>query len=279
MVLGVLRDPAMTKAIDFMSRPAIDLHGHFGGYPGHSAHQNKFAAATAEEVSARAKDCGIVLTVVSNIGAFDASEDKPSDVEAANDEALRAVEQDDSLRFYAVLNPKLSQWEAKADELLGHPRCVGIKLRARWNFWDLDAYGDRVFGFLNERSTLVSAHTGQLGSEPQRFIPWANTYPDMKLILAHIGNDTVLDRLDSQIQAVCSSTRGNVWADTSSSNSISSKLIEYAVEQVGAERIVFGTDAPGYFTAMQKARIAYAEIPDSAKRKILYDNAAGLLGL
>ena len=124
----------MTKAIDFMSCPAIDLHGHFGDYPGHSAHHSKFAAATAEEVSARAKACGIVLTVVSNIGAFDASEDKPSDVEAANEEAVQAVEQDDTLRFYAVLNPKLNRWEAKADALLSHPRCVGVKLHALWNF-------------------------------------------------------------------------------------------------------------------------------------------------
>ena len=68
-------------------------------------------------------------------------------------------------------------------------------------------------------------------------------------------------------------------ADTSSINSLVGRVIEYAVEQIGADRILFGTDTPLYFAAMQKACIAYAFIPDEAKRKILYANAAELLGL
>ena len=52
----------------------------------------------------------------------------------------------------------------------------------------------------------------------------------------------------------------------------------YCSEAIGAEKILFGTDTPLYFAAMQKARIAYAEIDDDAKQKILHDNAAALLG-
>jgi predicted TIM-barrel fold metal-dependent hydrolase len=66
-------------------------------------------------------------------------------------------------------------------------------------------------------------------------------------------------------------------ASTSSANSINSGLIEWAVSQVGAERILFGTDTPLYFVASQKARIEHAEIDQAAKRAILYDNAARLL--
>ncbi len=59
---------------------------------------------------------------------------------------------------------------------------------------------------------------------------------------------------------------------------MTSRLIEWAVEQVGAERLLFGTDSPLYFTASQKARIECAEMDEAARRAILYDNAARLLG-
>ena len=268
----------MDSDTDFMHRPAIDIHGHCGTYPGYTPHQAELCDAGPDEVSRRAAACGITITVVSEIGAFDASEDRPSDVDAANDRAARGAEQHDNLRFYAVVNPKLDGWESRTDGLLAHPRCAGVKLHPRWNFWDVDEHGDRLFGFLNERRLLTLTHTGDPGNEPEKFIPWANRFPGVRLILAHIGHHHG-ERWDLQIRAVEMSTEENVWADTSSSNSVRGKLIEIALDRIGADRILFGTDTPLYFAAMQKARVAYAPIPDEAKRKILYDNAAALLGL
>lgn len=70
---------------------------------------------------------------------------------------------------------------------------------------------------------------------PQDFIPFADDFPQVKLILAG--------------------------------------LIEWAVREIGADRILFGTDAPIYSTAVQRARIDEAEIDDADKRKVLRDNA------
>ena len=269
----------MDSSIDFMNRPAIDVHGHCGAYPGYTPHQAELNDVGPEEVSKRARACHIETTLVSEIGAFDASEDRPSDVDAANDRAARAAERHDNLRFYAVINPKLDGWQARTEGLLAHPRCVGIKLHPRWNFWDVDEHGDRLFGFLNDRRLLTLTHTGDPGNEPEKFIPWANRFPDVRLILAHIGHHHLSERWDLQIRGVEMSTQGNVWADTSSSNSVRAKLIETALDRIGADRILFGTDTPLYFAAMQKARVACALIPDEAKQKILHDNAAALLGL
>ena len=44
---------------------------------------------------------------------------------------------------------------------------------------------------------------------------------------------------------------------------MTSRLIEWAVEQVGAERLLFGTDSPLYFAASQKARIECAEMDEA----------------
>ena len=269
----------MINGIEFMGYPTIDVHGHCGAYDGYKELQGRLANAPADEVVARAESCHIVMTLVSELGAFDAAPDRRSDVDAANRRAQVAVVPFNNLKFYAVVNPKNNSWKDQTQKLLKDPNCAGVKLHPRWNYWSVEEYGDQVFSFLNERGTLTLTHTGNPGNEPERFIPFTNKYPHVKLILAHIGHDETDDTLDRQIKAVRMSTQANVWSDTSSSKSVSGRLIEFAVDQIGAERVLFGSDTPLYFAPAQKARIAYAQISDEAKRRILYTNAAELLEL
>jgi predicted TIM-barrel fold metal-dependent hydrolase len=70
-----------------------------------------------------------------------------------------------------------------------------------------------------------------------------------------------------------------VYADTSSARSITPGLIEWAVREIGVDHVLFGGDTPLYLTAMQRARIDYADLADDDKREILRDNAIRLFGL
>ena len=79
------------------------------------------------------------------------------------------------------------------------------------------------------------------------------------------------------MRAIQASKHGNVLTDTSSMRSIMSGLIEWAVGEVGAERILYGTDTPCYFAPSQRARIDRADLTDTEKRMILRDNAKRLL--
>ena len=72
---------------------------------------------------------------------------------------------------------------------------------------------------------------------------------------------------------------GNLFTDTSSARSITPKLIEWGVKEIGAERILFGTDTPLYFSSMQRIRIDHADLPEREKRMILCENAERLFGL
>ena len=269
----------MSSGLDFMAKPAIDVHGHCGEYLGYPPHGAELYNAPPAETSQRARDCAITVTVVSELGAFDVDGNTPSDVDAANARAVEGVEQHDNLLFWAVVNPRLDGWEPKTDRLLGHPRCAGVKLHPRWNFWPVEdaRYSDRLFAFLHERNTLTLTHTGDAGNEPRTFVPWADKYANLTMILAHIGHDWTGRSFDNQTEAVRMSEHGNLWADTSSRASVFGKIIERSVSRIGADRILFGTDTPLYFAAMQKARVAYADISDADKQKILYDNAASLL--
>ena len=82
-----------------------------------------------------------------------------------------------------------------------------------------------------------------------------------------------------QVRAIQDCRHGNVYVDTSSARSIVPGLVEWAVQEIGADRILFGSDTPVYSVAMQRARIDSAAISDEAKRMILRENARKLLGV
>ena len=109
-------------------------------------------------------------------------------------------------------------------------------------------------------------------------MPFADQHPEVTLILSHLGFSHSGD-LTRQVRAIQQSRHGNVYTDTSSMKSLVPRLIEWAVAEVGAEHILYGTDSPLYFAPMQRARIDHAEMPDQAKRLILRENAARLLPL
>jgi predicted TIM-barrel fold metal-dependent hydrolase len=70
----------------------------------------------------------------------------------------------------------------------------------------------------------------------------------------------------------------NVWVDTSG-GAPEAGLVEYAVEQVGADRVLYGSDGPIRDLPVAIARVTGAAIAEEAKRAILHDNARALLRL
>ncbi len=254
---------------------AIDVHAHFGVYDrGGDGPVGEWMTGDIDLVRRRASASGVVLTVVSPLRAL-----MPygGDVARGNEEALAAAEACDDVRFWAVLNPQVKETYAQVESLLPHERCAGIKIHPREHRYDIRDRGDAVFEFAADREALVLTHSGHAGSDPEDFIPFANRYPSVRLILGHLGNDHEGD-YTRQAHALQFSEHGNVFVDTSSMKSMVSGLVEWAVEAIGADRLLFGTDSPLYFTASQKARVERAEMDDAAKRAILFDNAARLLG-
>ena len=64
---------------------------------------------------------------------------------------------------------------------------------------------------------------------------FADKYPNMKLIIAHLGSI-------EHINAIKAAKHGNIYTDTSGYLSSLNNVIEYAVDAIGSERILFGTD-------------------------------------
>jgi hypothetical protein len=230
-------------------------------------------SGSIEVVRRRAQAADICLTVVSALHAFIPY---GGDVFRGNDDAREVAEQYPDIRFWAVLNPKIAESYKQVESLLTHPRCKGIKIHPTDHTYEIRDYGDKIFDFAARHKAIVITHSGCPGSFPEDFIYFANRYPDVPLILAHLGNSAD-GNLSRQIYPLKRAKSQNVYIDTSSAKSINSGLIEWAVLEVGSQRLLFGTDTPSYFSACQKARIEYAEIDEEAKRAILFGNAARLL--
>ena len=135
-----------------------------------------------------------------------------------------------------------------------------------------------LFGFAAKHSAVMISHSGEEQSIPEDFVPFANAFPEVRLILAHLGCTWDGDP-SHQVRAIQACRHDNVFVDTSSARNIIPGLIEWAVQEIGSGKILYGTDSPLYFVPMQRVRIDRSGISAADKQKILHDNAASLLGL
>jgi predicted TIM-barrel fold metal-dependent hydrolase len=253
---------------------AIDVHGHYGIYDrGSSGLTDRMMSGDLEVVRRRARAAGVKLTVVSPLRAIIPY---GGDIVGGNEESLELCPQYDDIRFWVVLEPRIQQSFVQAESMLQHPHCCGIKIHPRDHGYEIRQYGDAIFDFANAHKSVVLTHSGDLGSYPEDFVPFVERYPEMSLILAHLGNSDN-GHFTRQVIAYKRARSGNIYIDTSSIRSMPSGLIEWAVDEIGYDHLLFGTDTPLYFTASQKARVEYAEIDEAAKQAILFDNAVRLL--
>ena len=254
---------------------AIDVHGHFGPYDrGRKTRVDRLMSGEIGIVSQRAAAADVCLTVVSAIHGLIPYR---GDAVRGNEDAVRAAEAHDDIRFWTIIDPRVAESYEQADRLLAHPRCKGIKIHPHAHEYEIREHGAAIFSFAAARGAVVLTHSGDPGSYPEDFVPFVNRHADVRLILAHLGNSDD-GSISRQVDAIKRARNGNLFVDTSSARSMFSGLIEWAVGEIGFDRIPFGTDTPLYWVGAQKARIETAAISDDAKRAILLLNAAALLG-
>lgn len=258
--------------------PAIDVHGHYGHYTqsGTPLLKARFMSGEPAVVVARARMSGILHTVVSPLRAL--LPRGHADAVAGNEEARRAVQETAGLLQWVVLHPGQPATVGQVREMLRQPTCVGIKIHPEEHGYPITERGRAIFELAAEMRAVILTHSGEPNSLPMDFVPLANEFPEVTLILAHLGNSGAAGTSpELQVRAIQAARHGNMYTDTSSSQSLLPGLIEWAVGEIGAERVLFGTDTPLYFAPAQRARIEHADLSDQQKQLILWDNARRIL--
>ncbi len=199
-------------------------------------------------------------------------------IRAINDATLSMVRrQPGRLHGLCFLNPALPA-RAVADEV---ERCLsaglsGVKLEYEVNARDrrLDPIMEAVAahgGFvLHHAWYKTCGHVAQ-ESTPADVAALGARHPRTTLLMAHLTAGGIRGVLDIRRYP-------NILVDTSGSPPVSG-LVEYAVDQLGAERVVYGSDYPIRDFATQLGRVEGAHLPPTAREHLLWRNAARLLKL
>lgn len=108
-------------------------------------------------------------------------------------------------------------------------------------------------------------------TDPEDVATLARRWPRVRIIMAHLTGCGVRG-----VMAVKDCP--NVVVDTSGA-APEAGIVEYAVAQLGAERVLYGSDVPIRDFGVALARITGSRLKADTQRKILYDNARALLRL
>lgn len=238
----------------------IDIHSHINiGFKNDCA-ESEFSKLSKEFIKRQYDCCKI------NAGAF-----SPYSAVLADDEIYESNEHMHNLANenkwiyqWVVLDPRQDKLFAQVERMLKSKKVLGIKIHSVCHKYDIKEYGDDIFSFANENKSFVLSHPDNL-DDMSHVVAFADKYPKMKLIQAHLGSMAYID-------AILSAKHKNIYTDTSGMQSFQNNIIEYAVDQIGSEKIFFGADG-GYSCAFQVGRILFANITKKDKENILYKNA------
>ena len=246
-----------------------DVHTHLHGVDGRTP-EEKMAALMkfAERMG--------VERVVLYMGYPFLMDPTPEQLREQNDQALKALSHYHDKAFgFVYLSAKHP--EASLREL---NRCVkdgpmvGVKLwvARRCHEKEVDPIVERAA----ELKAPILQHTwmkatGNFAGEstPMDLAALAKRHPKAQFICGHSGGDWQLG-----LRAIRESP--NVVTETGGSDPTTG-FVEMAVRELGAERVLYGSDAGGRSFASQIAKVQGADVSDDAKRLIFKGNLRRLL--
>ena len=246
-----------------------DAHCHLNGVPG----------ATPEarlEHLLRYADRMEIARLCICMGMDFCQDPTPERMRQDNDDVLRALNAHPDRAFgFVYLNPRYP--EASLEELkrcVGDGPMVGVKLwvAMRCTAPELDPIVARAAALcapVFQHTWLKAAGNLPGESTPADLAELAGRHPESRLSCGHTGVDW-----EAGLQAIRHSP--NVYSDLSGSDPTAG-FAEAAVAMLGADRVLFGTDAGGRGFASQLAKIHGADLPEQDRALILGGNLRRLL--
>jgi len=260
----------------------IDIHGHLG-----NINQAPFWAADALALERYCDEAGVDRLCVS------ASRSLMYDASEGNAELDAALRSSHKLLGYVTVNPVFPD-SIKDLALLAHnDKFRGVKAHPDYHGYDMAdrravAFLDRVAEQVPLMLFHVSCMPGTAFAAATRVAQFAARHPKTQFVLAHLagifqnGNYPYFPNL-AGLNDVAAMGLDNVFVDTAHFLMyVYPGVMEQAVELAGADKLVFGTDAPLQGPMQMRfaiERIRSLAIPERDKEKILWRNAAALLRL
>ena len=205
-----------------------------------------------------------------------AQDPSPDELVKQNDDVLRALaKRPDRMFGFVYLSAKhIERSLSELERCVANGPMVGVKLwvAQRCNVPEIDA----IIARSAELKAVIFQHTwfktnGNYAGEstPTELVELARRFPKVPIICGHTGGTWELG-----LRAI----RGqkNLFADLAGSDPTAG-ITEMAVRELGADRIIYGSDAGGRSFASQLAKVHGARISGEDKQKIFCDNLRNLM--
>jgi predicted TIM-barrel fold metal-dependent hydrolase len=195
----------------------------------------------------------------------------PEVLKQQNDEVIQALSHWHHRAFgFVYLNPKHVEASlAELDRCVKNGPLVGVKL---WVAKECNASElDPIIRAAAELKAVIFQHTWLKvqGNDPGESTPFdlvtlAARHTGVPMICGHTGGDW-----ERGIRAVRANK--NISVDLAGSDPTAG-FTEMAVRELGAERVIYGSDVGGRSFASQLAKVHGANIPEGAKKLIFGEN-------
>ena len=246
-----------------------DLHVHLSGVDGASPPER------LAQMIAIADRMGIERLCV-YLGMTFTPDPSPEIFRRDNDQVLQAIREFPDRAFgFVHLNPKhLEASLAELERCVANGPMVGVKLWIghRCSAPELDPLVTRAAALkavIYQHTWFKLAGNDPGESTPEDLAQLAARHPGAPLICGHTGGDW-----ERGLRAI--RHWKNVYADLAGSDPVAG-YTEMAVRELGAERVIYGSDVGGRSFASQLAKVLGADIPESARKLILGENLKRLL--
>ena len=246
-----------------------DLHCHLSGVPGLTPEERL-------EILLRYADRMGIERLCVYMGMKWAQDPSPEDLVVQNDEVLRAIAKfpDRAFGFVYLSAKHIERSLAELERCVASGPMVGVKLwvAQHCNVPEIDPLIARAA----QLKAVIFQHTwfktnGNYPGEstPDDLVELARRFPSVPIICGHTGGTWELG-----IRAI--RDQKNLFADLAGSDPTAG-YTEMAVRELGADRVIYGSDCGGRSFASQLAKVHGADIPEAYKQKILCDNLRQLL--
>jgi len=199
----------------------------------------------------------------------------PKEIWKANEYIYKMQEKYHEVLGFVFVNPLVVDTEKMINEFIGERGMKGIKIyRIRARSYLMNKVAELAIQY-DVPILIHTAHRLYPRDRPYESTPLdirflARRYPRLRIIMAHLGGGGDWEYALETVKDV-----DNVYVDIGGSV-VDNGLIEKAVEYLGKNRPVFGSDN-AFTTALGK--VEGAEIDESVRRRIYIDNPKKVIGI
>ncbi len=263
------------------TNPIIDIHTHI--FPDHGA--ARIIAALEEEGDCQAftdgtrqglldsmQQSGVQVSVQAPVAT------RADQVEIINSYAIKVTDQ--RIISFGALHPKYLHYKKEIARLKA-AGIKGVKFHPEYqDFFPEDEVMFPIYEELAKAKLIAFFHAGRdiafdnVHGTPARFSKLIKAFPNLKLVLAHMGGFEMWEEVLEQIIGK------DVYIDTSySMNYMSNQAFLQLIERHDPDLILFGTDSPWQGQKEELAKLKALISDETELEKIISLNACTLLDL